>query len=553
MLAPAGSVRVGAVQVEVEAGQPARLSAIGPPPWVVTWQGADETVTVLEVPGPLLDLTRLLQPAPVRGSLITLDIRPSPAARAVVLVAGDQVLVAEPTAEGFLGRAPRGVPTEIIALFGDERPVSLGRRYVPDPARTPQPLAVGPDVPLSEGTAVRLESAPAGHVQGELTVGGLRTGLILGSGLAARQEAVVLPRPAAAAWPEAGLWIEAQARDPGQALPYATTAAHLRLETTEATLVWPADGQVRPAPGPTHAAPVLADGRLRWLAGEALWVEVVLDAIDGCAPPRRWRILAPAAPESLVLPALEFLQWPLLQARVGLRTRADTTWAELLAGEAPLPVRWPQTLSLVSERWVAGALRGGDACTASPRQGRYLLEEPRCREDVSRAVVVDRCGRLLPEDGGVDFCAATADDLVPTDDGFALGSARLVAPAVASQAAPGGLQGDYHRIEIRRQHRRATASGAPDVPLEAVVRIESGDAATGPFARISPEGRVTVRAERFDFDGALADFDGLVGTLTPDACGEPLPFSFDGALRITRWRLTGPGVGEELQVVLQRR
>ena len=559
---PAGQVTVGTLRAEITGGR-ARLIGMGPPPYTVTWEGPDARVTVLEVPGPTLDLQAMLLPPPIRGDLIDLDIRPSvDGAMAVVLVAGDQVFAAEPVAGGFHGLAPRGVPTDIVALFArDGRAVALGRRRLPDPALASQPLAIAPGIPLDGRLAVRLETAPAGVVTGELTLHGLRTGLILGSGLADRLGAVALPRPDIDALPEGGVWLEAQARDPGEAEPRLITAAHALLGTEQATLPWPQDAEVRPRPSAPAVAPVLTadQRRLRFLPGDAAWVEVVIEASNSCLVRRPWRIFAPAAAGEVLIPRLEAdaLTLPALQTQLTLHTLPGLTYADLLAGDAPPAVRWPRTAQRATRQTTRGTLRGGDTtCTPTALRGDYrLVEAGLCTGQPARTLTIGPCGDLLPLDGAGDLCGATAEDLQPDGDTLRLGDAQLLRPADPTDPTPAVLVGDWHRVDVTQEHWTATPDGRRGQPLDDPARIEA--AADGPYLRFEPNGRFRLRTRYAQLDGALQTFDGLTGTLEadPDDCGarHPVPLDLtDGTLTLDRWTPDGRGAGTR-QIVRIRR
>ncbi|MEZ4472848.1 MAG: hypothetical protein R3F60_19090 [bacterium] len=214
--APVGStVRVSGQRAQVETEEPVRLVGIGPPPYQVQIDRPGERVTVLEVPGPVLDFVQLAEGPPVRGTLIPLAVRPTVAGLdALAAVAGDQVFPGERTATGFQVRVPEGVPTRLIGLWRPGgRATALGLRSLPDPRRSLGVQALAPTHPLTSETRLRLGSAPEGYLTAELTLDGLRTGLVLGAGVAARQEGLAVARPAAL--PGAGLWLEAAARSPG--------------------------------------------------------------------------------------------------------------------------------------------------------------------------------------------------------------------------------------------------------------------------------------------------------------------------------------------------
>ncbi|MCB9550290.1 MAG: hypothetical protein H6706_31220 [Myxococcales bacterium] len=559
--APAGAtVQVGAQRVRVETDNPVRFVGIGAPPYTVHMDRGDERTTILEVPGPTLDFVTLGGESAVRGTLIPLAIRPTIAGlEAVAALSGDQVFQGRRTPTGFEIRLPEGVPARLVGLWRPGgRATALGLRLLPDPRRSLGVQALAPTVPLDAETRVRLESAPTGYLSVELTLEGLRTGLVLGGGVAARQEGVAVARPSALAG--AGLWLEATARSPGAAAPDRVAGAHVQLATAEASLAWAPEAQVQPRPATEEPAPALgvADRTLRWAPGDATYAEIELLADDGCAPTRTWRVFAPAAPGRLTLPRIEDdpLGRPLLTGRVTLHGLAGVAWEAWVRGEAPSASRWPRA-GAAWRQGEAGRWRGGEeACAADARQGAYtFVPEAACGAAQPLDVVVDRCGRVLPLDGDVGLCQAR---LPAALDDLRVADGALVPDGGAAMLAPAALSGDWYRVEVWRELRTLAPDGGPGTTLEDRVRIDAGDAVDGPYARMAPTGHLQIATRRLQVDARLTAFDGqrVALALPPDGCAlvPGAEARLDGeALTVTLWRPQGPTQGALYEVQLGRR
>lgn len=562
----AGTVTVEGFSAAVTAREGVELTGLGAPPYTVTLEMADERVTLVDVPGPVVDFAAMVDRAPpVRGETVTVRLRlgASGAVEARAL-SRQQVLAARTLADGALALdlpADDG-PVEVVALWSqDGRARRMARVRLSDVRRqAPEELHLEPDIVLDRHVAVSFAGEPAGHVRGELTYAGQPTGLILGGGFAEPGVAAAIPLPPPRRELRAfGVWISGTARRVGAATPVAAVADHVALSARAHTLRWAPPIDVAPAPvgDPTRAAPLVRSGlTLRWTAEatSATYVEVELDGRSGCERVR-WRVIAPAAPGGLVLPPVagpDPLAMPLIVGRFEAVTVADRTYADLFGAEAVVPSRLPTVTARVVRRAVAGLWRGGaDDCRGAELTGRYAVvaagDAGACRPGAAVAEgLIDRCGRWVPlaEGDGAGAAltcgradgrrfvfqsgAAQAVQPVTWGDTTALALDHPDAPLVLVpwrrpddvREPPPELRGAWHRVEVHVRDHAVEPDGAPGRALDAPALLFSGDGAGGPWLEVDDTGDLHVETPRVALRGALTAFDGRDGavTLTPAVC-----------------------------------
>lgn len=518
-----GEIWVDGVQAVVDPLAPARLDVPTPPPFDVTFIGDDGPITLLEVPGPHLDLRHFVAgPEPVRGNLVELRVQILDGHADIVGVAEGQIYRA--AAEGDIRRiaVPQSPELVLIGLWrADGRATHITRRPVPDAALVADRiLALAPDAPLDGALAITVEGGPGGALTAELTERGLRTGLLLGSGRIDPGVAVVVPRPVEPT-DDAGLWVRIEDGGAGRGARRTVEAA-LALEGEEAALRWVETPGILPAArGPDAPAWFDASARTWTLTdvAEASWLELTIDGRGDCLG-RPWRIIGPTAETFTVPPAIgtDPLDAPLLDVRLTAVTVQGATLEELMA-DGPTTAALPGRLTARRTASIDSIWRTDQAdCTPHPLQGLYAIDGPGTVCDPTVAppsAVVTRCGALAPLTDGSTVCGQFAGDAfesvvhgrlaVDIDDG----SARIDAPAGPislfvrpdpDARPPGDAVGDFSRFTLARQplddQGRATA--------EAVV-IESGVAT--PVATIGLDGRISVRAAQWAFDARLVEAD----------------------------------------------
>lgn len=530
-----------------------QVGGLGPPPWTATFMTADAQLTVMGVTEDGLDLVRLLQAPEGRpGNLIRVPIR-----RGVdddltlVGIANGRVLTADDDAIAL----PANASVELWGLWRrDGRLTGLSHRRLGQASTWSGGITLSPNIPADGRTDVQLSRAPAGWVQVELTIDGLRTGLILGEGLASADEAIRVRRPSAETVPDGGLWISARA-------PAAELDVHLPLDTPQAGLVWGDDPQFSPRPGPVDAGSLLGRERpLRWEGAEQGLLRARFEASDGCVT-QSWQIIAPGDANPLDLPVppgLDPLTLPSLHGEIAVDVIADVDYRDRLSGALGSVRTLPRQTSRRALRRVTGTWRGGaSACETSPAQGTwyaYPADGAACVDgDAAPVVIIDRCGAVVPQpadpalcgridDGAVNLREGGRLPLVANDDGWRIGARwQLVPPTTPQAAPPPELVGDWHRASVSEQRRERGADG-PGPATESALLLASGAPADGPWANLSEDGRLTITLNRRPLQAALLSYDGSEAAFAIDggACRDA-PRSAtgwldpDGALIIEEW------------------
>ncbi|MCB9538343.1 MAG: hypothetical protein H6704_19000 [Myxococcales bacterium] len=539
----AGLVAVGDRAVALQPLVPAVLEGVGPGPYVVDFQGDRERVTVLDVPGPVVDLGLVLGAGPAaRGTETRLHVE-APDAAAVLLVADGRRAVGVPDGQGgWRVDAPRGVEADVLAWWPGE---AVGRRRLGDPAAAGSVL-LAPDQPLVRTFDVTVLGDLPGHARVELTVGGVRTGWVLGEGAVGqvrpdqRVALRALVPPMGPVLGEVGLWVEGQAVEIGGAAPQATRGVHLPLDASGHTLTWAAPLEV--APGFRAGAQRAFFGRpaqaLR-VGGptEAVtWLEVQLIGDDGCDRVR-WRVVAPAQGDPLTLPRPGFgdpLAMPRVEARVALAGWDGVDYADLFASGAADALAPGLATRATWSRAADGAWRGGSAgCTADDRQGLYAAYDAaaacRAGESAPRALV-DRCGAVVG-DAPLALCGQLIDDTfvglsappAPVEQDVegalsiarAAGTVRLEPLPARGDPPPRALLGRWSAFEGYALRE------APDGTRDDEVRVAAGGGEGGPWLVVDADGWARLRTPDVAFDATVrVDAEGISLDVAGAGCAD---------------------------------
>ncbi len=571
-----GTVRVADRFGRIDAsGGQTLLAGVGPPPYVVHFEHGGERLTLLDVPGPVVDLRWFVPRArPIRGALAELCVLPEPAAGASVAVF-DGTLRLEGSAEDdgrWCFRGPLTRPLEVLALWPD----GFARARVE--GLHSEAVEISPQLPLDGETAVALAGAPPGLVRVELTWLGQRTGLVLGEGLALPGSAVGVPRPDAVE--SLGLWAGATARAVGEARAVARAEAHLPIDADGLTLAWDRPVSMSPAPkAPEVALPLRREPRsLRWESptADATYLDLELVADDGCER-SSWRVVAPAAGGSLSLPrppGPDPLAAALLEGRLERVTLGPLTWEDLVGPDPPDAVSIGRSTPRVGRRVLLGAWRGGPStCEEDARAGIYAAYSGSCDAGgEAPRVWVDRCGVMVGLDDDaralLECRRLVGDEAVGERDAWpvaeALGGLRVDRPGrplrlVPLDTGPGarppaGMVGDWFRASFTRQSRSARDGSVLGVEMA----LPPADVEGGPWLHVDAAGRLELRTPAMSFSGRLEDWDGLEGSVRVLGAGcearpREVTVSFDGdALVLTELRSVSDEVDERRVARLER-
>lgn len=527
-----------------------RIGGLGPPPRTVTFITDDTQLTVVDVPGDRLDLVRLLgTPDGRRGNLVSLPVLSTGERVDLIGIVDEQVFRA---VDGTIA-LPIGEPVDLWAVIRrDGVATGLAFRRLNQPEVWTHGIEMRPTIALDQSIDIEVPRPPNGWVRAELTIAGLRTGLVLGEGLAGPGDAIRIARPAGADVPDGGLWLTARAAQ----FEHAT---HVPLDTAAAGLEWADDPAISPRPGPLDAGAVMARERprLRWQPGPGL-MRADFELTDGCSR-ERWQIVAPAALGELDLPlppGRDPLARPLLIGSVRLDEIADASYAARLNGALGPAFALPQHSNRVQVRGNAGAWRAGPAsCSAHPVQGRWFAHptDAACVPgEAAQAVIVDRCGNLIPLPeapalcgtilgGTVELRAGSRLQLAPRGDGWRLGDAWILRPPLTPvQDAPPELLGEWFQVSASEQAYEVGPNG-PGVAMGSELIIETGNPSAGPWATIDREGRIEITLRNRPLSAILVGYDGATARLLIDgrACLDTPPEATarddDGVLVIEEW------------------
>lgn len=541
------------------------VGGLGPPPRTVTLRHANGRLTVVDVPGNTLDLVRL-QDAPVGrpGNLITLPVLPEREGEVQLIgIAREQVYRA---VDGFIA-LPDAQPIDLWATWRrDGRLVGMTYRRILNASNWEGlGLALVPDIPVDATIDVQVTATPTGWAAVELTIDGVRTGLLLGEGLVSTRDAIRVPRPTLETIPGGGLWISARAPD-------AAVDVHLPLDTPSAAVDWPATIEPSPRPGPVDAGSLLTrDQPLRWPAQPGL-MRLHLDTSDGCRA-ETWEIVAPAEPGLLewpVVPGDDPLIRPSLRGAWQIEAADGLDYADRLSGADGPERLLPQRIRRRTRRRVEGTWRGAsERCDPHPAQGRYFVlpqSAGACTPgDTAPSLVVDRCGHLIPTPADPQLCGQILSEAVTlagrrqpieaVEDGWLLGDRwRLLAPTAAGTAPPPEMIGEWYRAQVSEQPRATASDGGPGIAEAPAVRLAVGNPAAGPWARLDGAGRLTITLARGGIEARLTDYDGAVArfTILGGTCDEARSATgrvADGQLIIEEWL---PASGVLRQWILTR-
>ncbi len=575
----AGLVAVGDRVVALQPLVPAVLEGVGAGPYVVDFQGDFERVTVLDAPGPTVDLGLVLGAgASARGTETRLQVE-APDAAAVLLVAEGRRVVGVPDGQGgWRVDAPRGVEADVLAWWPGQ---AVGRRRLGDAAAAGSVL-LAPDQPLVRTFDVTVLGDLPGHARVELTVGGVRTGWVLGEGAVGQvrpdQRVALRARvpPRGPVLGEVGLWVEGRAVEIGGAAPRATRGIHLPLDSTGQTLTWAAPLEV--APGFRADAQRAFFGRpaqplrVGGPAEAATWLEVQMVGDDGCDRVA-WRVVAPPDGPELTLPRPgvgDPLALPRIEARVALVGWGGVEYADLFAAGAADALAPGLATRATWSRAAEGAWRGGSAgCSPDDRQGLYAAYDAAatCRAgDVAPRVLVDRCGAVVG-DPALGLCGQLIDQTfvgvaappapVSAGEEGALviaregGAVRLEPTRTRGDPPPRALLGRwsaFERFELRE---------APDGTRDDEVRVAAGGGDGGPWLVVDAEGWARLRTPEVAFDAAVrVDAEGVTLDVAGPGCAEvprSLPAAFDGEVLTLRETLPTREGGLLLRRIVLRR
>jgi hypothetical protein len=404
-------------------------------------------------------------------------------------------------------------------------------------------LALVPDIPVDGRVDVQVQSPPAGWATVELTIDGIRTGLILGEGLVSPQDVIRVRRPTLETIPDAGLWISTHA-------PSADVDVHLPLDTDAAAITWPEPSELSPRPGPIDAGSLLTrEQPLRWPAQAGL-MRLRLEVSDGCQQ-AEWQIVAPADRGLLEWPVVDGrdpLTQPALRGVWQIEAAEGISYSERLNGSEGPARLLPQRTRRRTVHRVEGTWRGAtERCTPHPAQGRYFVhrqDEAACAMgDDAPSLVVDRCGHLLPDPADPTLCGQIFDmnaelagrrEPVRADDGdWLLGDLwRLMPVATDGAMPPPEMLGDWHRAQVTEQQRAIGGDGGPGVAEAPAFRLAVGAPQEGPWARMDAAGRLTITLSRRALEARLLNYDGAIArfAILGGACREQ-PRTATGRLR----------------------
>jgi len=538
---PVGTVRVGEQSADLVPRGVARLVDVGEGPYTVHLDLADERLTLLEVPGPELDLAFF---APTPRSLIDqqtdLCFEPNPREGFEVAAFDGALRLPVTDDDGLCVSAPLDRPVEVVALWRSGAALArphFARRSIESVRRTAV-WPIEPDAALDERLAIAIDGTPPATITVELTFDDVRTGLLVGGGLATPGNAVGVPRPPPGPHTEGlALRVEAGARAVGQRERVAEIALQVPLDRDGVTLAWPARVLASPAPRVAESAlQIRREPPLVWgpdLA-DASWLEISLEADDGCTR-RRWRVVTPASSGALALPEWpegdgDPLAAPILRGRLSRVDIVGREYAELLAPGAPSPVT-RAVAARVARRAAVGAWRGGPpSCEADPRAGVYALHVGDTCEPFGAAprVLIGRCGAIVGLDREasaylgcrrLDGDAARGSGetwwVTGDEDGLDItrpdGVLRLVPLDIPSGvAAPAAILGDWFELVGTRErfdrHEGQSLDGGP-------VPFVTGTAGEGPWLHVDASGRFELEAGALSLSAQMVEFDGLCGTL----------------------------------------
>lgn len=552
----AGTVSVRGQITRISSTKTSTIDRIGDGPYTVTLSYAGGQVTIVDAPGPLIDFGAVVSAPPVLlGPPVAVHVIPNPREGAqAVLVAGDQVILPEEDAEGFVFSAAGNREAEVVVLWStDGRARTMARRKILDP-RAFTEIEVRPTVSL-EGAPLPVVSGDgrSAWVTAELTVGGRRSGLLLAEGRIGRGASLAIPRGDAPGFEGHGLWVTAAEGRPGLQRPVAEVSAHVEWRAEIVSIDWPSAPDLSPQPRRSTPSFLSAiDPRVSWgpQTQQGTYLELELIGYDGCrAVPHRY--ILPADPGEIDLPRSvdDPLAAPLVSATVRL-SRLGLSYAELF-GEPHDPSALPRRIGGASMASFDGWWRVGEvACAVDERAGWWTLARPpgTCVPgQVADRVRIDRCGTVVDIDAGFLRCGRLEGARIVGDEGGALeiaeeGEALLIVrsgddwrlrPAGAPGiSVPAALIGAWGRVEVT-EAVHTYVDGVLGAPIEPPFTLAAGGGAAGPFTVIDAVGRVELVLDTLVIRATITQFDGRGGIMdaSMDCADGPsaLVFRLDGA------------------------
>lgn len=541
----AGDVQIGDQRRPVGPLAPARFDALGAGPHTVTFLGPGDPLSIIDAPGPVIDLAPFVDtPPPIDGVIYPLRVRPTAGATVVAVVDG-RVLDPVEDDSTLVFRVP-DAPTTLVAVWPGDPP-RITRRPITSPRREAQDaILLEPRTRLEGELLVAVDATPAAQITAELTEQGLRTGLHVTSGIADLGGALVVPRPITPA-AASGLWVIATALDTPDptdsagttGAPARTVETAVRFDHPGVRITWPPQPTIEPPPRAAERA-LAFDPAYGWstIPPPGGWTTIELEGRGVCAE-RRHRIIVPAdAPLQIpALPGPDPFAAPLVFARLTPTALAALDLPTLLAAGVH-PSELPQWTAQRTTTPVEGYFEiGTEICDPPPLRGAWRVATPDDTCALSTRApraVITRCGHFVALGGDRAtplgcgrFTGETDLTYHPIAGGtFAVGrdgdALRVPSPAgavtltpVPAPAAiePATHNGAYTRYSLARQPIDREGRALDDYAV-----IAGGAADAGPAATLE-RGVLTVRTPRWTFDSRLIDSDSETATAEADTGG----------------------------------
>lgn len=589
-----GLVRAGEAAAVVTPFGPTQLFGVGAQIFSLRLERSASWLLLRDAQPPLIDL-RPLQGAHTQtlgqpvDLYVTVAAGPGDRVHGALLRA-EQRSLGQPDEDGLhFQMAGDGPATLLVGWYQADRLLALDRVALPRISAY-SGMVARPRYTVDAQLLVDVPAARPGWVSGELTLEGVRTGVLVGGGLAGGPRglsaegavAAALPMPDHPAFADLGLWLQVEQRAVDLDEPLLILGEHLPITARQHAAQVPAEGALFSGLADTveRAAPLWAPGVLRAIEPvQAGWIDGRVDAHFGCER-QRWRLLEdrPGAHFEVVLRPEELedsAQWPLpepvmaplLALQLSEMTLGEARLSQVVSAGGPRPEIWPKwgRMQRRTQRGYARGLR--PACLpADARRGLYAVqrEADQCVPGAPAARVwIDGCGEVhaLSGAGELGQCGqaqallldAQLDGALPLRRG-----GRLVPVAAQAVAVPPSLLGGWYRVEVRQTLRERAPPGEVGAIIDRPATIFVGGPAQGPWFEVGETGAAQLRAGALEgqlaFTRAAAD-GGTLRQLAPDCVDEPGEWAAtvrEGALVLTR-HIVEPQVERTLEVSLWRR
>ncbi len=529
----AGLVSVGEHSAAVLPWRPALLDGLPPGPYTLTLEGEGQTITLLSVPGPVVDFGPLLgTKARLRGELISLSVQALRPGAAVVALSEDRSLQSE-TGEGLRRfRVPKRQRVTLLALWPDH----MGVRQIEQPELSEgRALSLSPMFPLERELKVRLERLPGAWVEAELVYGGQDTSLLLGAGRLepGQQLSFKLPKAQPKLYPFS---IRLRALAGSSRRPDQLLSQRLSLETQEITLSWSSALELGPLPDQSLRPPPLRREGFSFLGDlRGCWWDLELRSL-GC-PQRRWRVISPGGGTELLLPSPQWdpLMEPLIETRLERVQLEGLSYEEFFSGEFSI-----RQLSTQKRRASWGYLQGEAPCPGKVEPQEFWLQWPAACEQEPKSAArlrLDSCGRLIHLEGESPLSCGWLEmerqqyldqrgdrlELEEEEDGLRIGPYHL-RKISKGESNFRELEGDWYWMEVFEEGE------------EREELLERSEGEQGPWLQVE-EGLLKLQAPSWSLNALLEHFDGSKGRARiVDACPTPrwLEIKLLGGLLILR-------------------